>query len=101
MVRYFGGTKLGVPGLVNAYRTAAEDALSNAEIIQIEVKAAVSLVFPYEKTNEVQRLIAEFDVEMTDQEFTDTCKFKGRMNPDAIKELEAKLNLLGLRLEKL
>ena len=45
VVRYFGGKKLGIPGLINAYRTAAEDALSNAQIIEKTAGTKISLSF--------------------------------------------------------
>lgn len=59
VVRYFGGTKLGVSGLIQAYKTAAEEALKQAEIIIIEPKERYLFIFPYEHTGVVMHWIKE------------------------------------------
>ncbi len=56
VVRYFGGIKLGIPGLINAYRSAAADALSKAQIIEKTVCLTLTATFPYEKMSEVMKL---------------------------------------------
>lgn len=56
VVRYFGGIKLGIPGLINAYRSAASDALSKAQIIEKTVCLTLTATFPYEKMGEVMKL---------------------------------------------
>lgn len=73
VIRYFGGTKLGVSGLINAYRSAAEEALAQAKIIEVPVTTAFRLNYPYESTNEVMRLLSEFDAKVVSQEFTERC----------------------------
>jgi len=55
-VRYFGGTKLGIPGLINAYGTAAEDAIKNAEIITKTVFREINISFEYPQINDVIEL---------------------------------------------
>jgi len=62
VIRYFGGVKLGVGGLIQAYKTAAEDALNNASIVEREVTHSTALHYPYESTTEVMRLVKEFDL---------------------------------------
>jgi len=57
VVRYFGGTKLGVPGLINAYRTSAQEALANATVVERQIEAYFKLSFNYELMNEVMRLV--------------------------------------------
>jgi uncharacterized YigZ family protein len=59
VVRYFGGTKLGVSGLIQAYKAAAEDALIKAEIITVEPKERYQIILPYEYTGHVMRWIKE------------------------------------------
>jgi len=61
VVRYFGGTKLGVSGLIQAYKTAAEEALSKAEIITIEPKERYRIILPYDYTGHVMRWIKELN----------------------------------------
>jgi len=97
VVRYFGGTKLGVGGLVHAYRTAAEDALQQAKIITIEVKTDFKVEYPYESTNEVLRLMHDFNVEVVNQEYQESCLLTGRIEPELFAGLQDKLSLLKLK----
>jgi len=73
VVRYFGGTLLGVGGLINAYRTAASDALDHNNIIECRVFDRVSLEFGYEQMNDVMRIIKDFQLDMEDQKFDLEC----------------------------
>jgi len=73
VVRYFGGVKLGVGGLIQAYKTAAEEALNNAVVIEQEVTYAVQLHYPYESTTEVMRLVKDFDLIIIRQDFLEDC----------------------------
>jgi len=57
VVRYFGGTKLGASGLINAYRTCTADALNNAQIIEKTVQSFFKLSFDYPLMNEVMRVV--------------------------------------------
>ena len=59
VVRYFGGIKLGIPGLVRAYKSATEAALSSAKVIEKTAGEWVKLRFPYSSMPEVMRLIKE------------------------------------------
>ena len=59
VVRYFGGIKLGVPGLIQAYRQASADAISNASIIQRTEDITLHLQFPYAAINDVKYLCLE------------------------------------------
>lgn len=74
VVRYFGGTKLGVPGLINAYKTAAMDALNNANIIECTIKDMYTLTYEYPLMNEVMRVVKEEDLKITEQDFQLNCK---------------------------
>ncbi|HEY5824494.1 MAG TPA: YigZ family protein, partial [Cyclobacteriaceae bacterium] len=76
VVRYFGGVKLGVGGLISAYKLAAEDALNKAILIEKEVFKSISLTYDYTSTPEVMRLVKEFEITITSQDFKD----KGELN---------------------
>ncbi len=65
VVRYFGGVKLGVGGLIKAYKTAAQEALDMAEIVEREIVVTVKICFPYEKMNEVMRYIKQNHLKIT------------------------------------
>jgi uncharacterized YigZ family protein len=69
VVRYFGGVKLGVGGLIGAYKAAAEDALNNAVIVEKELSEEVELDFDYLTTSDVMRLIKELDIKIVEQYF--------------------------------
>ena len=61
VIRYFGGTLLGVSGLINAYRSAASDALGNARVIERHLVERWTLSFPYESMNDVMKVLKEED----------------------------------------
>lgn len=92
VVRYFGGTKLGVPGLVTAYKSASFDALNLAEIIEIEIKESLKLSFSYQEMDKVMRVIKQFDLEIVKQEMQLDCSFD-------IKVPLSKLELVKIELE--
>lgn len=74
VVRYFGGTKLGVSGLITAYKTAAREALGSANIITKTVNVIYQAEFAYTETNEVMRVIKEFQVEVVESGYTENCQ---------------------------
>lgn len=73
VVRYFGGTKLGVPGLIRAYRGAAADVINNSEVVEkIAVKSLI-LRFSYTCMETVMKLIKSFGADVQKQEFDTDC----------------------------
>lgn len=70
VIRYFGGIKLGVSGLINAYRTAARDALEHAQTVEKQVRENITLEYTYEQTNAVMKAIRDLQAEVIDQSFT-------------------------------
>lgn len=74
VVRYFGGTKLGVRGLIEAYRTAAAAALSGTDRAAIIPMVTFTLDFAYEETSTVNRLLHPFSFEVLHAEYTDRCR---------------------------
>ncbi len=73
VIRYFGGTKLGVGGLINAYKTAADEALKNAKIIKKTLHDIYELKFDYPEMNEIMRIMKEEQIEQIDQTFELSC----------------------------
>jgi len=73
VVRYFGGTLLGVSGLINAYRSAAESAITNSEIIEATLKEYFEITFPYAMINDVMKIIKEEEISHTNQSFDNIC----------------------------
>ncbi|MEO5647501.1 MAG: YigZ family protein [Chitinophagaceae bacterium] len=68
VVRYFGGTLLGVPGLINAYKTAASLALQLTPIVQNPIEKIFSLQFDYTKMNDVMMVVKQFNCTVINQE---------------------------------
>ena len=100
VVRYFGGTLLGVSGLINAYRQAAADALSHAIIIEKIVKEKYEIKFDYLQMNEVMKIIKDENLEIQSQNFELTCSlvFTVRRN-NAIKVNELFNKISNLTIE--
>jgi uncharacterized YigZ family protein len=73
VIRYFGGTLLGVSGLINAYRSAAGMAIKNAGIIKCYVQELYEITFPYKSMNDVMKVLKEDNVGQSDQKFDLEC----------------------------
>ena len=73
-MRYFGGTKLGIPGLINAYGTAAEEAIKNAKIIIKTITKKLTVKFEYPQMNDIMRIIKDNDLKIIEQDFQLSCK---------------------------
>jgi putative IMPACT (imprinted ancient) family translation regulator len=91
VIRYFGGIKLGVSGLINAYKAAAVDALDQAQIIERMVQVPVKLTFGYEQLNTVMKLVKEYHLEIVSQHFETTCQMELRVRKNLEEEVKAKL----------
>jgi len=76
VVRYFGGVKLGVGGLISAYRTAAQMALENAEIIEKTINIHFLITFDYKNMNKVMRVIKEKNLEIVTQKLEMNCQIE-------------------------
>jgi uncharacterized YigZ family protein len=76
VIRYFGGTKLGVSGLISAYREAASDALKNAEIMEEIITESYTVTFPYTLLNEVMRFIKDEALHIENQTFESDCTLR-------------------------
>ncbi len=73
VVRYFGGTKLGIPGLIRSYKTATKEALESAEIIKKRLMKSFQLQFPYTHMNEVMRVVKRNKIEIQSQGYDAQC----------------------------
>lgn len=95
VVRYYGGTKLGVGGLINAYRSAAKEALSNANVIQMEVFRWIRLQFGYEDMPSIMSAIKRFDLQMIDSDFAENCSLKLNLPLNKAEAILTELNEFG------
>ena len=104
VVRYFGGTKLGVGGLISAYKEAAAAALEKGRKVEIFEEVEVELLFPYSLLSVVERLISDLEISDVDRDFQQDCRIKGRMKKDlesALKNKTAELYNLSLSITHL
>jgi uncharacterized YigZ family protein len=74
VVRYFGGVKLGVGGLITAYRTAAQMAIEASELVEKTIDIKYSIHFDYKNMNKVMRVIKEKNIEIISQKMDLDCE---------------------------
>ncbi|MEJ2902636.1 IMPACT family protein [Pedobacter panaciterrae] len=73
VVRYFGGTLLGVPGLINAYKTAAAEAIKEANVVEKTLNDIYEITFDYLAMNDVMRLMKDEQLNILNQNFDNAC----------------------------
>ncbi|TKC10188.1 YigZ family protein [Pedobacter polaris] len=91
VVRYFGGTLLGVPGLINAYKTATVEALKENKIITKTVNDIYQINFDYLAMNQVMRIVKDEQLEITTQEFDTNCLIKFEVRKANLNSVLGKL----------
>jgi uncharacterized YigZ family protein len=91
VVRYFGGIKLGTSGLIVAYREAAREAISAANIIECHEMATISFSFSYLAMNNVMRLVKQPSVTILSQTFDNACDMTVTLPADLAPELRSRL----------
>lgn len=94
VVRYFGGTKLGVSGLINAYKTAAAAALEANQIKQEDITRSLRFLFPYEEMNEVMKLANELNLKITDQGYDTACTLDAEVIVSKLAQLQSQVDLM-------
>ena len=100
VIRYFGGIKLGVSGLINAYKTAAKDALDNNTIVERFVEEDYEIHFPPLGMNKVMQLLKRDTVKITDQQYDTDCIIRFTVQKrDADALLEALQKVEGALVE--
>lgn len=91
VVRYFGGNLLGVTGLINAYKTATDEALKEATIITKHVCDTYTLTYPYEQMNEVMKVVKAFDLMPLNQEFDNECSLQIEIRKTLLNQVLGRL----------
>ena len=100
VVRYFGGTKLGVPGLIAAYRESAAAAIEAAQIVERTVDRVVTVDFPYVAMNDIMRVVKEEQPRIEAQEFDNLCTLRLAIRESRAEGLVTKLRKAGGSLRK-
>jgi uncharacterized YigZ family protein len=102
VVRYFGGTLLGVPGLINAYKTATSLVLQCTPVIQKAVEINYELHFNYTEMNEVMRIINQFNCTVYKNEMQLFCKIETGIPKNQVNEVVSALkNIKNIELHLL
>ena len=102
VVRYFGGTLLGVSGLINAYKTAAAQALKNAIIIEKTVNEIYQINFEYTLINEVMKILKDHKVSIKNQLFENNCELSFSVRKNNSLQIENQLKKVnGLKIKYL
>ena len=102
VVRYFGGTLLGVPGLITAYKTAAAFVLQTTPVVQKPVLVNYRFQFDYTQMNEVMRIVKQFDCAVLKQETQLFCSLETGIPKNRLDEVLYKFNdLRGILAEPL
>lgn len=94
VVRYFGGTKLGTSGLINAYKCASANALANANQVEKTINNHYKVQFSYAVMNDVMRVIKEEEPDITYQQFDINCLMQ-------LSVRQSKSDVLVTKLEKI
>lgn len=99
VVRYFGGIKLGIPGLIRAYRTSTADALSKAEVVEKVAGKNYRLTFDYLAMNDVMKVLKDLNIPQSNQDFGTSCSIDVRVRLSQEKDFLDRLEkfLLSLR----
>ncbi|MCS6906082.1 MAG: YigZ family protein [Bacteroidia bacterium] len=75
VIRYFGGTKLGVPGLIHAYQSAAQEAIRNNTLVEWQEKQRVKIECSYAQASIIKNIIRQHSVEIINSSFEENCNF--------------------------
>lgn len=95
VVRYFGGTKLGVPGLIAAYKEAAAAVIAAAGITERTVDRTFRVQFPYEAMNDIMRIVKDEQPAVRSQEFGNLCTVTLAIRAGRAEALLGKLHKIG------
>ena len=91
VVRYFGGIKLGIPGLIRAYKTSTADALAQAQVVEKIAGKWIRLSFGYEAMNSVMKVLKEMDLPQRAQDFGEQCSLEVRVRLSALDSFYEKM----------
>lgn len=92
VVRYFGGTKLGVPGLIAAYKESTAQVLAECEIIEKTVDVVYRVEFSYMAMNDVMRIVKDMQPRVVNQEFDNMCSMTLAIRETDAEQLKGRLN---------
>jgi uncharacterized YigZ family protein len=92
VVRYFGGTKLGVSGLIKAYKTAALEAINVSEIEDSVITRRMNITFDYPLTNDVMKVIHESQIKIVEKNFSGSCNLTLEMERKQTEKIKRRFD---------
>ena len=95
VVRYFGGTLLGIPGLINAYKAATQESINNAEIIEKYQKDIYAIDFDYLQMNNVMRIIKDEDLTILSQNLNNNCRMEVAIRSSLVNRVTTNFSALS------
>ena len=102
VVRYFGGIKLGIPGLIRAYKSSTADALANAEIVEKIASKAFRVHFGYMSMNSVMKVLKDMGLEQKNQKFDMECSIDVTVRLSLVDTFSERMNDVdGCHIEEL
>ncbi len=102
VVRYFGGIKLGIPGLIRAYRTSASEALENAGTVEKVASKLFLVSFPYLSMNAVMKTVKDLSLTPSEQEFGSACRMELRVRLSSEDIFRSRLSVIdGAQMEEI
>ncbi|GHT17810.1 hypothetical protein FACS189429_2750 [Bacteroidia bacterium] len=101
VVRYFGGVLLGTGGLIEAYKSAAADAIENGEIVEQIVENQINICFEYPRLNSVMKIVKDFELKILTPKFEISCEMQIAVRKTLAETIINKLmDIDGLKIEK-
>ena len=91
VVRYFGGIKLGTPGLIAAYREAARLALEDAGKKEVHQMETIRITFPYVSSNDVMKIVKSEELEVLERNFDNACEMTLAFRQDFSERIKGRL----------
>lgn len=101
VVRYFGGIKLGIPGLIRAYRTATADALSNATVVTRTAGAWYSISFGYDALPSVMKILKDLELPVRERDFGLDCSLQVRVRLNLMQDFLDRMEKIGIFKDKM
>ena len=102
VVRYFGGIKLGIPGLIRAYKTATADAIANAEIVEKIACKRFKVHFGYMGMNNVMKVFKDMGLDQKNQQFDMECSMETSVRLSQVDAFLERMNdVEGCRVEEI
>ena len=102
VIRYFGGIKLGIPGLIRAYRTSTADAIANASIIEKIASKRYRVSFGYMNMNDVMKVVKDLGLNQEKQDFEMSCSFETSVRLTSVQTFAERTGKIeGCRIEEI